>query len=1324
MTNNSRSSRAVAVAATVAVVAGLAAIGGAATAASGSASHGTSGISVTKSNLTKAVAARHSLPRALKQKPATPEPGSALPAGVPSSGRYAFLIKLNAQDTGQAYAGALAQGKGAASSAAKGQLSHIVTAQNKAVDELPSGSKVLYRMHSVLAGIAVTTDVKNYGKLQAMSGVTGVYPIAPKSTTNSYAVPLQGAPTAWEAHGDLGANSTVAIIDTGVDYTHADFGGEGTKAAYDAAKADLGADPNDFPGQKVVGGYDFAGDDYNADPTDPAYNPTPSPDAYPLDCNSHGSHVAGTVAGYGENADGTTYTGDYNTSTPFDQMKIGPGMAPRAKLYAYRVFGCEGSSDLISEAIDRAADPNGDGDPSDHVDVINMSLGSDYGSPQDGDSVTTEAATAAGILVVVASGNAGDLYDVGGSPGNTPSALTAAASRDAYAQVDALNVTAPASIADSYAAERSIAYDWADDPDLSGDVVRLTDPTNLDGCDTLSAADKAAVTDKIAFVEWTDTDADRRCGSAVRGDNLAAAGATGFIYADDEEQFAAGITGSVHIPGVLLAKSGGDKIRTELEAGHTVTIGSTTANGKSTLDTSLNDTLASFSSRGIGDAGDVKPDITAVGDSVFSAGSGTGNEGLNDSGTSMATPMTAGAAALVRSQHPEWTPEQAKADLMNTAGADLYTGTSKTGDTYAPQRVGAGRLEVDQALDNDVLAYNAQDKNAVSVSFGPQAVSAPTTLTKTIKVQNTGLSSATYDVAYDSRTSVPGATYTVTPSSVALDPRSSATVTVTLALDPSQMTKTIDPTVDADQGGLPRQFQSDTSGLVVLTPSGSGPDLRVPVYAAPRPASVMTQASSLTLPGGDVQVAQLPLTGQAVNQGSGAEKIQAAVAGFELQATSGKVPGCSTTVTSGCVSFPDERAADLAEVGTTSSAPELASDGEDPMDGEAYFAINAQGRWRTPATFQEYDIYIDGDGDGVADAVLFNTRLPSTDVMVAELVDLSNGDVLDAEGINDTLGDTDTAMFDSDTIVLPTLIGAIPGVTSASSRITYAVQAFSPYQGDPVDQIGNVDGDGTITDGLTTDVLHPGVALYGTYTGDASPLLYPDGPSSVLNLRRDAAAYATDGGQGAMIVHFHNTIGNKAQVLSLKTAPAVTLALSPNPVARGGKVTATVSVPGAGTPATGAVVIKAGSATLASGTVAGGSATLSFSLAKAGAYSVVAQYAGDDQHLGGSSTPVALTVAKTAPSVSIAVSPNPVKKGKKVSAVGRIAPVAGVPAAGSVILRRLNGTVLARGTVTNGFVLLTYTNKYRAKYTMRLVYSGDANYLTGTSAAIVVRIKK
>ncbi len=1320
---------AVAVGASIAVIAALAGTGARAVATPVGPPSGTQGVHVSKQDLMKAAQGHTTLPRGMQAKSTPTEPGQdGLPAGVPKTGRYAFLLKLSTRTTGSAYAGALSQGKATAHEAATNQLATVTTAQNKVISNLPAKSSVLYRTHSVLAGVAVFTDVKNFAKLEGISGVSAVYPIAPKTPSNSYAVPLQGAPSAWQAHGDLGANSTVAIIDTGVDYTHADFGGVGTVGDYQAAKAQAGepVSPNEFPGPKVIGGYDFAGDAYNGDPTSPDYNPVTTPDPWPLDCDSHGTHVAGTVAGYGENSNGTTYTGSYDTSTPFNTMRIGPGMAPEAKLYAYRVFGCAGSTDLVGAAIDRAADPNGDGDTSDHVDVINMSLGSDYGSPQDGDSVATQAASALGISVVVASGNAGDIYDVGGSPGNAPAALTAAASRDAYAQLDALNVTAPAGIAGAYASERSIAYDWTSNPDLSGTVAQVTQPGNLDACSTLNNTDTAAVNGKIAFVEWTDVDSNRRCGSAARAANLVAAGAIGFIYADDGEHFSAGITGSSVIPGVLVAKSGADAIRAQLVADNTVTIGSTTLNGFSQLDTSLNDRLADFSSRGIGDAGNVKPDIAAVGDTVFSASNGTGNLGQNDSGTSMATPMTAGLAALVKSQHPNWNAEQTKADIMNTAGQDVWTGPNHTGDKYAPQRVGAGRIQADAALNNEVLAYVADGSGAVSASFGPQAVTGHTVLTKTITVQNTGLTAQSYDVSYVARTSVPGATYSVSPSSINVDPRSSTTVTVTLTLDPQDMTKTVDPTMVTFQDGVPRQFQSDASGLLQLSATSDTPDLRVPVYAAPRPASEMTQAASLTLPDGAVQTGLLPLTGQSFNQGSVVEgtKTQSTMAGFELQALSGLAPTCSVSVTSGCVGFPDERAADLKAVGVTSSAPEFTANSQDPMSGKAYFAINTQGRWRTAASSQEFDIYIDGNGDGVPDAVLFNTRLSSSDVLVSELIDLNTGHLLDIQPLNDSFGDTDTAMFNSDTLVLPTTIAAIPGVAPGQSRISYVVQSFSAEQSAPVDTIGSIDPNGNLVNPLSFDVLNPGIAVYGSYTGDASPLLYPDSSSSVISLRRDASAYVQDGALGAMIVHFQNQLGDKTQLLGLKIAPAVNLALSPNPVGRGHQVTANVTVPGTGTPATGAVVIKQGSTTLASGTVVNGAVQLQFTENVAGAYAITAEYAGDGGHEAGTSTPVLLHVSKSASAIAITVSPNPVRKGKTVTVTVRITTVAGIPAIGVVTVRRGNGKVLAQGRLVNGVATIRYTNTLSTRYGVKATYSGDGNYNPSTSATVQLRIKR
>ncbi len=1060
--------------------------------------------------------------------------------GVPSKGNYAFLLKLKAEPTGMAYNAFRYAGKSAASTAAKNQLAAVRTAQSNVVAALPSGSHVLYETHAALAGVAVYTKVANLAALQRISGVEKIYPIAPKTPSNSYAVRLQKAPQVWQTYGDTGENSTVAIIDTGIDYTHADFGGPGTVSAYNTALANDTADPTYPDPSKVIGGHDFAGDDYDADPQDPGFDPTPAPDNNPLDCNSHGTHVAGIIAGYGENPDGSKYTGDYTSlgsldSTDYQALfKIGPGMAPKAKIISYKVFGCEGSTDVVGEALDRAADPNNDGDTSDHVDVVNMSLGSDYGSPQDGDSVLSNADSALGISVVVAAGNGGDLYDVGGSPGDATRVIGVAASVDAYNQIDTLHATVNGT-PETYGAQRSVAYDWASDPDISGSVVELTNASNKDGCDPISQN----LTGKVVFLEWTDDSTVRRCGSAARSQNAENAGAIGVVLGEDEETFSAGITGSADIPVVQVVKSASDAIEAALNVPQPVSVSDTTANNFEQLVPSDDDKVASFSSRGIRNAGDMKPDVSAVGQSVFSAGMGTGDDGLSDSGTSMATPMVAGLSALVRSENSSWNPEQVKADIMNTADQDLFTGDNHTGTTYAPNRVGAGRIDAKAALDNKVLAYVTDDPGAVSASFGTIEATGPLTLHKTIKLDNQGGTAETYDTSYQPLTVVPGANYSVSPNQVTVAAGSSTTATLTLTIDRTQLTKTIDPTMDRDQGGLPREYVADASGRVLFTPEDSAPTLRVPVYSAPRPASVMTQPSSLDMPSGAIQSATLPLSGTGVDQGSGDELIQSLVAGFELQAKSGALPVCGGAITTGCIHASDEKAADLKYVGTTSNAPELTSIGDNPFgcngDGQCgleYFAISTQGPWHTAASQNEYDIYIDSNGDGNPDTVTFNTRLTGTDTLVDETIDLSNGHIIDEELIDDRFGDTDAALMDSDTLVMPVETDALPGIAPGSSRITYGIFSFGQFSSDPVDSVG-FDNNSDLDGSLTTDVLNPGVAAFGSFDGTGSPLLYEDMPGTSLTIRRDAASYAADHGMGAMIVHFHNTVGNKAQIVDL-----------------------------------------------------------------------------------------------------------------------------------------------------------------------------------------------
>ncbi len=144
------------------------------------------------------------------------------------------------------------------------------------------------------------------------------------------------------------------------------------------------------------------------------------------------------------------------------------------------MFGDQvGSTNLTMQALEWAADPNNDGDYSDHLDVVNMSLGSDYGPADDPENDFIDALTKLGVLSVVASGNASDVVDVGGTPGNAASSLTVANSVGDSFLYDGVDVTeAPTAATGLYGAQNTIAYGGAD---VTAPVVYLGD--TVDGCD-------------------------------------------------------------------------------------------------------------------------------------------------------------------------------------------------------------------------------------------------------------------------------------------------------------------------------------------------------------------------------------------------------------------------------------------------------------------------------------------------------------------------------------------------------------------------------------------------------------------------------------------------------------------------------------------------------------------------------------------------------------------------------------------------------------------------------------------------------------------------
>ncbi|HEU5014856.1 MAG TPA: S8 family serine peptidase [Roseiflexaceae bacterium] len=316
--------------------------------------------------------------------------------------------------------------------AARAQLARIDAAQQELLPELARlNATTLFRTQRVYNGMAVQASADALLQIARMPGVVAIHPLPSVRLTNASSVPFIGAPQVWGGTAAAtGKNIKIGIIDTGIDYIHTDFGGSGRTDDYVRNDTTIITDtPALFPSAKVAGGYDFVGDAYDSISSAPAQN-VPHPDPDPMDCQGHGSHVAGTAAGMGvNNSDGATYAGPYNNALDFSTFRVGPGVAPEATLYALRIFGCGGSasSDVVSEAIEWAVDPNKDGDFSDRLDVINMSLGASAGGSLDTQSVASDNAAKLGVVVVASTGNDGDNYTIASSPGNAPRVLSVAA---------------------------------------------------------------------------------------------------------------------------------------------------------------------------------------------------------------------------------------------------------------------------------------------------------------------------------------------------------------------------------------------------------------------------------------------------------------------------------------------------------------------------------------------------------------------------------------------------------------------------------------------------------------------------------------------------------------------------------------------------------------------------------------------------------------------------------------------------------------------------------------------------------------------------------
>ena len=559
------------------------------------------------------------------------------------------------------------------------------------------GRQVGVRMRMQHAISAVVMDLSNAEaeRLRGLQDVRFVEPYRVYTLDTDTGPALIGAPSLWNNTSPFvpgsykGEGMVVGIIDSGINfgspsfaatdpidgYVHVNPLGSGT---YIGTCAGGGPDVGRC-NSKLIGGHDFVcGAPANACTTagqreEPGFG----------DTNSHGTHVAGTVAG--NNRDAVLAGVTYRIS----------GVAPRANIIAYDVCYTDtatGRGSCPSTATVAAMNQAvADG----IVDVVNYSISGGVDPWLESTSLAFLGVVDAGIYVAASAGNSGPGPDTMGHHEPWVASTAAAQSGKGPLGVQML-VTAPtpvpANLAPLNLTESSGGAVFSSS--LPG-TTPLRISSGINGAsDACSAFPAGTFTGAIAVVRRGT------CGFATKINNAAAAGAVAVIIANNTSGVVvASITGTT-VPSFTVTQAEGDALRNFGQANPTTATAGISANRVRIPNTP--DQLASFSSRGpAGRYNLVKPDITAPGVDILAAVSGTTLTGSEQavalfSGTSMSSPHHAGAAALLRQAHPTWTPVEVRSALQMTSTRSVLLEDGTTPAT--PFAMGSGRIRLDRAV--------------------------------------------------------------------------------------------------------------------------------------------------------------------------------------------------------------------------------------------------------------------------------------------------------------------------------------------------------------------------------------------------------------------------------------------------------------------------------------------------------------------------------------------------------------------------------------------------------------------------------------------------
>ena len=550
---------------------------------------------------------------------------------------------------------------------------HLSAQQQTFIHQLASkapGLEIQKQFSLTFNGVVVSGQLEQ-AALAGLPGVKAVYPEKMFHASMDSSLAQINASKAWqrlEGRTEAGKGIKVAIIDSGIRPENPMFSDEGFTAPASLPSDDYchTTDASFCNNKLIVARW-----------IQPNFPVDANEHLNPLGYNGHGTHVAGTSVGN-------------PVSVNFNDIDMElSGVAPGAYLMVYKTLYFQGLTSsatniMLVEALEAAV--------ADGADVINNSWGGGPGadpafSPY---KQAFEAAEASGVVVVSAAGNDGDNGEQTiGCPGCVESGITVANLQTGRMFSNRLSID---TLGDYGSLEGNSSVQLADLTDaLSAplNAAALIDDANVTGCEPFA---EASFSGQIALISRGE------CAFSLKAQHAQEAGAVALVVYNNGPGYTSMNMSDATLPAIMINQTDGNEI---LSALHDGLLAATIDRSRSVyVAPELADVMNSSSSRGPnGDANILKPDLAAPGTQILSAASPEqdgGAFGLK-TGTSMASPHVAGAAALLRAIHPEWTPADVKAALTSTANQQV-----KDDDITSPATpfdMGAGRIDLELAGD-------------------------------------------------------------------------------------------------------------------------------------------------------------------------------------------------------------------------------------------------------------------------------------------------------------------------------------------------------------------------------------------------------------------------------------------------------------------------------------------------------------------------------------------------------------------------------------------------------------------------------------------------